>query len=155
MERPRLQIIRGMPGSGKSTLALKKFPSLLRFETDMFFTRGGKYVFTKKLNDKAVLWFEDMVFDCTCCKMDFVVTGVFAAHTERLEYCIQMALDAGYDVYIKTLTANFGNVHNVPQAHLDAMRAAFVSEDNLKVKYRRFKHVHFGLMDNHLKVIGN
>lgn len=52
--RPRLQIIRGLPGSGKTTLALKNFSHLMRIETDMFFSRGGKYVFTLDLNKQAV-----------------------------------------------------------------------------------------------------
>jgi predicted ABC-type ATPase len=150
--RPRLQIIRGLPGSGKTTLALERYPHLLRLETDMYFSRHGEYIFTRELNKKAVAWFENAVFDFAYEKFDFVLTGVFAAHTERLEYCIRQALDFGYDVYIKTLTANHGNVHNVPKAHLDAMKAAFVSESELKKKYRRNTHVHFGLMPRKLNL---
>ena len=95
--------------------------------------RLRNYVFTPELNRRAVAWFEETVCDCAYEKFDFVVTGVFAAHTERLEYCIRQALNFGYDVYIKTLTSDFGNVHNVPRAHLEAMKADFVPEKELKV----------------------
>lgn len=151
-KRPRLQIIRGLPGSGKTTLALKRYPHLMRLETDMFFSRRGEYIFTPALNRRAVAWFEEMVYQCAFSKMDFVLTGVFAAHTERLEHCIVMALDCGYDVYIKTLTADHGNIHNVPKAHLDSMRQAFVSEAALKKRYRRNSHVRFGLMPDRLRL---
>ena len=144
--RPRLQIIRGLPGSGKTTLAVERYSHLMRLETDMFFARLGKYTFTLDLNRKAVQWFNKTVRDCCKAGMDFVVTGVFAAHTERLEKTIQTALDLGYDVYIKTLTKNYGNIHNVPKAHFDSMKASFVSERRLRCRLRHLKGVHFGLM---------
>lgn len=150
--RPRLQIIRGLPGSGKTTLALKNFSHLMRIETDMFFSRGGKYVFTLDLNKQAVKWFNKTINNFAKTGMDFVVTGVFAAHTERLEKTIQAGLDNGYDVYVKTLNTDFGNIHNVPQEHLDAMKTAFVSERELKRKYKGNKRVHFGVMDGRLEV---
>ena len=55
--KPRLQIIRGLPGSGKTSLAIDRYSHLLRIETDMFFMRKGKYTFTLDLNKKAVKWF--------------------------------------------------------------------------------------------------
>jgi len=150
-DRPRLQIIRGLPGSGKTTLALEHFPHLMRVETDMFFMRGGKYTFTLDLNKKAVKWFNKTVRDLCKTGMDFVVTGVFAAHTERLANTISAGVDYGYDVYIKTLTKNYGNIHEVPKEHLKAMRDCFVSERELKHIYRA-KGLHFGLMPRGFKV---
>ena len=152
MSRPRLQIIRGLPGSGKTTLAVKRYPHLFRLETDMFFTRGGRYVFTKQRNQEAVAWFQNTVFSTTLDKIDFVATGVFAAHTERLASCINNALLQGYEVYIRTLKNDFGNIHNVPKSHLDAMKKDFVPDRELKKRYKGFKQVHFGLMPTKLKV---
>lgn len=145
MSRPRLQIIRGLPGSGKSTLAIREYPSLLRLETDMYFSRGGEYVFTLDLNKKAVKWFNKTVCNIAKTGMDFVLTGVFAAHTERLTKVVEAGIENGYDVYIKTLTDSFGNIHNVCKEHLDAMRRDFMPERELK-KLFPMKEVHFGLM---------
>ena len=147
-QRPRLQIIRGLPGSGKTTLAVKRFANLMRLETDMFFSRKGQYRFTKKLNKEACDWFLDMVDDFCFRGFDFVTTGVFAAHTERLDKVIEAGLVYGYEVYIKTLTTDFGSLHGVPQEHLKAMAEAFVSERELKRRYGKYTRVHFGLMPN-------
>lgn len=150
MSKPRLQIIRGLPGSGKTTLAVKRYPHLMRVETDMFFTIGGEYVFTLARNRKAVRWFRDMVDKLCSAKMDFVVTGVFAAHTERLDEVVLTALKHGYDIYIKTLTSDFGNTHNVPKSHLDSMRRDFAPNHELLMRYG--PTVIFGLMPKKLKV---
>lgn len=145
--RPRLQIIRGLPGSGKATLALKRYPHLLRLETDMFFYSKGAYRFSMKRNKAAVLWFLSEIELLCRGKVDFVATGVFAAHTERLKETISRALNLGYDVYIKTLTTQYKGIHAVPKEHFDAMKASFVPEDDLCKVYKHIKRVHFGLMD--------
>jgi predicted ABC-type ATPase len=151
LAKPRLQIIRGLPGSGKTTLALDRYSHLMRIETDMFFMRDGKYTFTLDLNKKAVKWFNKTVRDMAKTGMDFVVTGVFAAHTERLATTIAAGLDNGYEVYIKTLARDYGNIHNVPQDHLKAMKDSFVSDRKLKKVYEA-KEIHFGLMPRGFKV---
>ena len=152
--RPRLQIIRGLPGSGKTTLALKMYPHLLRLETDMFFYSKGAYRFTMERNRTAVDWFREEVMRLCGYDIDFVVTGVFAAHTERLEFVIEMALIAGYDVYIKTLTTQFKGIHAVPEEHFNAMKATFLPEKELKKMYPRkdFPQIHFGLMDKGMEL---
>ena len=145
-KRPKLFIIRGLPGSGKTTKALHYFPHLMRVETDMYFSRNDKYIFTKELNERAVKWFHKSVREFAKTGMDFVVTGVFAAHTERLAKTVKAGLDYGYDVFIETLTADFGNIHKVPKAHLQSMREAFVSEGELRKIYKGNRRVHFGLI---------
>ncbi len=144
--RPRLQIIRGLPGSGKTTLALQRYPQLMRIETDMVFNREGAYRFTMELNEKAVKWFLKSVENFCIQGFDFVTTGVFSAHTERLSTVIETALQYGYEVFIKSLTTNYGSIHGVPKEHLDAMKESFLPERELKKMYKNEVNVHFGLM---------
>ena len=145
-QRPRLQIIRGLPGSGKTTLALKRYPQLMRIETDMFFNRQGAYRFTMENNRNACEWFQEEVESMCHAGLDFVVTGVLAAHTERLYEVIETAYLYGYDIYIKTLTSQYKTIHGVPKKHFEGMRKAFTAEKELKKKYGGNKSIHFGLM---------
>lgn len=146
MRKPRLQIIRGLPGSGKTTLALTKYPFLMRLETDMFFYREGAYRFTMENNKKAVKWFLKQIDNYCNQGFDFVTTGVFSAHTERLSKAVDTALKKGYEVYISTQTSEYKGVHGVPEDHLKAMRDSFLSAKELRMIYKGRKNVHFGLM---------
>lgn len=122
----------------------------MRIETDMFFTRKGEYVWNPQLNRRGVYWFNKTVRDMAKTGMDFVVTGVFAAHTERLMTTIATGIANGYDVYIKTLSGSYGDVHNVPKEHYESMKRCFVSDKALRGAYnpdvKEHGQVHFGLM---------
>ena len=149
---PRMQIIRGLPGSGKTTLALKRYSHLLRLETDMFFYSQSAYRFSESRNERAVLWFLDEVETLCMNKVDFVATGVFAAHTERLKETIARAVRWHYDVYIKTLTTQYKGIHAVPEAHFNAMKEAFIPDKELRKIYRDVPNVHFGLMPKGMRL---
>lgn len=145
---PRMQIIRGLPGSGKTTLALTRYPHLMRLETDMYFYRRGAYRFTLDNNKQAVEWFNKTIIDFCARGFDFVLTGVFAAHTERLNHAITMAQVNGYEVWIKTLTSKYKGIHEVPEEHYNSMKESFVSDRKLRELYPScvFPRIHFGLM---------
>ena len=95
---------------------------------------------------RAVKWFNAEIARLCKTGMDFVLTGVFSAHTERLEKAIETALWHGYEIHVKTLTAIHKSVHGVPKEHLVAMRKSFVSDKELRRTYRYVPEVHFGLM---------
>jgi predicted ABC-type ATPase len=152
---PRLQIIRGLPGSGKSTLALKRYPNLLRLETDFIYESGGRYEFSKEKERLASWWLDDAVNSATSCGMDFVCSSVYPKLSGRLEVILARALASGYDIYIHSMPVdvNYGNVHDVPHDVMMSMKDSFESDETLwGGMWNRFPNaglenrLHFGLM---------
>lgn len=144
--KPRLQIIRGLPGSGKSTLAARRWPHLLKLESDFYFERGGEYKYTDELNVKACRW---LLFEASRIMqlgIDFVICGVFAAHTENLDRFVEFALESGYEVWIETAGGNWQNTHGVRPADLAAMAADFKPHSEIVEQYRETPGVKFGVM---------
>lgn len=144
--KPRLQIIRGLPGSGKSTLAARRWPHLLRLESDFYFERGGAYQYTDELNAKAVRW---LLFEASRIMqlgIDFVICGVFAAHAENLDKFVEFALESGYEVWIETAGGNYQNTHGVKPADLAAMSADFKPHEKIVAQYRETPGIRFGVM---------
>lgn len=131
MNNPRLQIVRGLPGSSKSTYAHKNWPQLLKLEFDYFCMRGGAYSWGKQRNADGQKWLRQQIVDACMNGIDFVVCGVFAGPHENFELIVKLAEAYGYDVWVKTLAGNFGNIHGVRQQDYDAMRSAFKSDEEL------------------------
>lgn len=144
--KPRLQIIRGLPGSGKSTLAARRWPRLLKLESDFYFERGGEYKYTDERNVEACRWLLIESSRILELGIDFVVCGVFSAHTENLDKFVEFALESGYEVWIETAGGNYQNVHGVKAEDLTAMKAAFKSHAEIVAQYRETPGVKFGVM---------
>lgn len=150
--KPRLQIIRGLPGSGKSTRAAK-WPHLLRLEADYYFQRGGQYAFGDARNKSAEWWLMGQISQTCQLGIDFVVCGVFAGGTtESLDVVVRMALESGYEVWIETMEADFGNVHGVRAEDYERMADGFVLAEELWCEYADQPDVHFGAMPSEFEI---
>jgi predicted kinase len=115
----KLILIRGLPGSGKSTMA--KALGIYHFETDQYFMVDGMYKFdAEKLNEAhgACLHHTRIAMSA---RVDIVVSNTFTQLWELQPY-LDIAHSKSYEVEIITATGNFGSVHGVPDAAIEAMR---------------------------------
>jgi len=116
-----LYIVRGLPGSGKSSLAKKVTESV--YSADDFFTnKKGEYNFKVKLLGKAHEWCWGKVRDALLIELPSVaVANPFTQSWEAEKY-YQIAEAYGYSVFVIECQNDFGNVHDVPQESIDAMK---------------------------------
>ena len=117
-----LYIVRGLPGSGKSSLAKKVTKST--YSADDFFTNRatGEYNFNVKLLGKAHEWCWGKVRDAMYIGVQAVaVANTFTQAWEAEKY-YQIAEEYGYSVFVIECQNDFGNVHDVPQESIDAMK---------------------------------
>jgi len=116
-----LYIVRGLPGSGKSSLA-KKVTELAYSADDFFTNKKGEYNFNAKLLGKAHEWCWGKVRDAMFIGAEAVaVANTFTQAWEAEKY-YQIAEEYGYSVFIIECQNDFGNVHDVPQESIDAMK---------------------------------
>jgi len=116
-----LYIVRGLPGSGKSSLA-KKVTELVYSADDFFTNKKGEYNFNAKLLGKAHEWCWGKVRDAMFIGVEAVaVANTFTQAWEAEKY-YQIAEEYGYSVFVIECQNDFGNVHDVPQESIDAMK---------------------------------
>ena len=116
-----LYIVRGLPGSGKSSLA-KKLTELVYSADDFFTNKKGEYNFNAKLLGKAHEWCWSKVRDAMFIGANAVaVANTFTQAWEAEKY-YQIAEEYGYSVFVIECQNDFGNVHDVPQESIDAMK---------------------------------
>ena len=116
-----LYIVRGLPGSGKSSLA-KKVTELVYSADDFFTNKKGEYNFNAKLLGKAHEWCWGKVRDAMFIGAEAVaVANTFTQAWEADKY-YQIAEEYGYSVFVIDCENDFGNVHDVPQESIDAMK---------------------------------
>ena len=116
-----LYIVRGLPGSGKSSLA-KKITETLYSADDFFTNKKGEYNFNAKLLGKAHEWCWGKVRDAMFLGANAVaVANTFTQAWEAEKY-YQIAEEYGYSVFVIECQNDFGNVHDVPQESIDAMK---------------------------------
>ena len=116
-----LYIVRGLPGSGKSSLA-KNITELVYSADDFFTNKKGEYNFNAKLLGKAHEWCWGKVRDAMFIGANAVaVANTFTQAWEAEKY-YQIAEEYGYSVFVIECQNDFGNVHDVPQESIDAMK---------------------------------
>jgi predicted kinase len=120
-EEPDLIILRGLPGSGKSTLA-KTMTDRVHIETDQFFELGGDYKFDGSKIKQAHEWCQAQVRAALEAGKKVVVSNTFTQQWEFKAY-IDMCLEMGKTYKVMEATGNYQNVHGVPDASVEKMKA--------------------------------
>lgn len=131
-----LYIVRGLPGSGKSTLALSLVVhDFLVCEADKYFIdkETGEYKFDAKVIKNAHEWCKNTVEQYMKDNQanDQFYTRIAVSNTFTMEWemepYFELAKKYGYKVFSIVVENRHGgkDIHNVPQAALDAMEKRF------------------------------
>lgn len=123
-KKHKLVIVRGLPGSGKSTYAKNNYPDTFRVESDMYHVRNGVYTFDTHAYNKREHWVKNTIRMALCGGMD-VVTSCVYGHAKKIQALKELADEFNADLEVIRLTADYGNVHNVPESVLKDMREHF------------------------------
>lgn len=132
MSNGRLLIVRGLPGSGKSTYVQNNYPGIFTLETDMFNMSNGQYRWTETRSKECIRLIREFLTDCMYSpnKPDICLTGVFGRLRSFHDYLL-IATACNYNVYIVTLTSQYGNIHNVPKETINMFEKNFLPHDEL------------------------
>lgn len=125
-----LTIVRGLPGSGKSTLAQKlriAYGTAItdHFEADQFFMKDGVYKWDGMQIGEAHDWCRNSVDEALFYKRDVIVSNTFTTIKELRPY-FTIAKVNNAKVNVIVCQSNFGNIHDVPDKSLQAMKSRFV-----------------------------
>ena len=122
MSDRRLYLFRGEPGSGKSDAARKLVPHA-NFAADDFFEKpDGSYEFDPKLAGVAHLECQRRVAEHMAGGVSpIAVHNTFSESWEAEPYWL-LAYCHGYTVQVIECQGDFGSVHDVPEASIQAMR---------------------------------
>ncbi len=144
MPKPRMLIVRGLPGAGKSTYIRNNYPGLFTLETDCFNCVAGQYEWNVDRSKEAIRIIDTISIEIMSSSNtpDFAITGVFGRAISMMAH-LERSCDYGYDVYIKTLTSQYPNIHNVPKETIQMFKDNFLTEEQLKETFKSFKNVFY------------
>ena len=138
----KLYVVRGLPGSGKSALARTLAPIVI--EPDMFrYDENMEYVFDSDENSDVIRKSNELEeYVMRHLKMRAVAMTATFTKIAHMEQAISTGKKNGYDVTVVECVGDYGNVHNVPKAVLDAMAERFEKfterdAERLGVKFMR------------------
>lgn len=87
----------------------------------MYFQRNGEYVFDGKKLDLAHRWCEKTAFTAMQAGMDVCVSNTFVQHWQMQAY-LDKAASTGHRVKIISMSQQYNNIHEVPQATIEKMK---------------------------------
>lgn len=134
-----LVLIRGIPGQGKSTLARHlEHSGFVHIETDMYYNRFGRYNWSPDELTRAHRWCLTTTQALLMNRGKVIVSNTFTQFREMEEY-VEYAKQFGFGIDLYTMTSQYQNTHDVPQATLERMKARFESHDSIVEKIRDYQ----------------
>lgn len=122
-----LYIVRGLPGSGKTTLAERIAPIVCSAD-DYFTDENGRYNFDPRRLRHAHDYCLRKTRKALSAGVDAVaVANTFTQSREAKKY-FEAAEDYGYSVFVVECQSQFGSIHNVPEAAVEAMKERWEKE---------------------------
>lgn len=142
-----LTLIRGLPGSGKSTLAKwmlwdNEDFGTVHLEADMFHVRpDGVYDWKPENVGTAHKWCQDSTRIFLSSGYDVIVSNTFTRLKEMEFYLNLRNVFPNLKIDVYRCMGNWGNVHNVPEASLLAMKNRFENYPGETLYYGSVKKV--------------
>jgi predicted ABC-type ATPase len=131
-----LYIVRGIPGSGKSTYA-KELVSMghavKHIESDMYFERSGKYVWSAEKLKDARFWCLRTVQTLLNQNGRVVVSNCFLNYKAIKDFARYAKIN-GHAVTLVTMNTEYSSIHDVPAETIATMKDKFESHESIREK---------------------
>jgi hypothetical protein len=124
----KLVFVRGIPGAGKTTFAKMMYPDHTYIDADMFFVRGGRYVYHVKHASHAHAWCKNSMRESLAAGKNTIVANTFVRAQDVAQYKAHVG-DICDDVLIVRVVGDHASIHGVPPATIARMKAEWQDLD--------------------------